>query len=182
MRRATAFCVLALVPTIGVAGPIAEQFAGGWGGISFGTPLAALMGTLPEGDQYFSTAPGGRDYTIRSDEPILGVPRNGMRVRFHLDAQGTVGQIGITVPYERRDQLLGVMLSLFGPYRTQVIGISTHYSWPVDRGVQVAVRSSTNPANGILELAITGGRMLAELAPRSRCDTAKAPAASARAP
>jgi hypothetical protein len=146
-------------PAIANAGAIFDQYSGGFGGIAWGTSLTNLIAAIPGGDQYFSTASGHRLYSVRSDEFLLAVPRAGMRTQYHLSANGTVELIGISVPFDRRDQLLGALISAFGTYRGKMIkGVSDEYSWPADPGIKIAVRASRDPTNGILEFWIVGPR------------------------
>jgi hypothetical protein len=156
MRRVTLAIVGAnILCSASFAGPIAEQFRSGFGGVAWGTSLTNLVGVFPEGDHYFSTAPGQRVYVARSDEPILGVPRAGTRVQYHLGKEGGVEMIAIGVPYERRDQLLGDAMSIFGTYAsTRAVGPATIYRWLTDDGITVEIRCSTSPRFGILEFWI----------------------------
>jgi len=70
----------------------------GYGGVSWNTPLVSLVGMLPGGDDYFSTAPGERLYTLRNDDPLFGVPREGMRVQYHFGKGNGVEYIAVSVP------------------------------------------------------------------------------------
>jgi hypothetical protein len=67
-----------------------------------------------------------------------------------------VEYIAFGIPYERRDQLLGTLISLFGSYAaTRVVGTAIIYRWPPDSGVALVVRVSKDPNNGILELWVS---------------------------
>lgn len=138
------------------AGPIADQFRSGYGGVSWGTSLTDLVAMFPNGEHHFSTAPGTRVYLVRSDEPIFDVPRAGTQIQYHLGAFGGVEMIAIDVPYERRDQLMGALYSSFGSYSVvQHIGTAVVYLWNRDDGITMSVRASTDPKFGILEFWIS---------------------------
>jgi hypothetical protein len=137
------------------AGPIAVEFGSGFEGVLWGTSLTQLVGLSPDGEHYFSTAPGERVYLVRNNDPILGVPRAGTRLQYHLGKDGGVESIAVGVPYERRDQLLGVLLSLFGSYSaTRTVGTAIVYQWQRDNHIAINVRASKDPTNGILEFWI----------------------------
>jgi hypothetical protein len=155
MIRALVFLGLIFAVRISVAGPIADYFSSGYEGVAWGTSLTALVGVFPQGEHHFSTAPGERVYIVRNDEPLLGVPRLGATIQYHLGKDGGVESIAIGVPYERRDQLMGTLLSLFGGYASQrVVGSAISYYWTRDRGISLSTRSSQSPRNGILEFWI----------------------------
>lgn len=137
------------------AGPVAEQFGSGYDGVSWGLSLAQLVGMIPEGDHYFSTSLGHRVYTVKNDEPFLGVPRAGTRIQYHLGIGGVVESIAVGIPYERREQLFGALIPQFGrPTRVDEVGNSLIYTWPQDRDVRIRVRASKDPRYGILEFWI----------------------------
>jgi hypothetical protein len=156
MRRLiTAIVWTTILCSASFAGPMAAQFRSGFGGVAWGTSLTNVVGVLPEGDHHFSTAPGHRVYFARNDEPILGVPRAGTRVQYHLGENGGVEMIGVEVPYERRDQLVGAAVSMFGAYASaRAVGGVTIYRWPADDGITIEIRCSTEPRFGILEFWI----------------------------
>ena len=153
--RALVFVGLMFAVRISVAGPIADYFSSGYEGVAWGTSLTDLVGLLPLGEHHFSTAPGERVYIVRNDEPLLGVPRLGATIQYHLGKDGGVESIAVDLPYERRDQLMGTLLSLFGRYATKrVVGSAISYYWMPDRGITLSTRSSQSPKNGILEFWI----------------------------
>jgi hypothetical protein len=141
-----------------LGGPITDEFLGGYGGIPWGTSLADLVGTLPGGHHYFgvtSTA-GQRTYDVINDEPLLGVPRKGMRVQYGIGKWNTFDIVGVNVPYERRDELLGVLISRFGNYSKRAqVGASTYYGWPQENCLQMSLRASTSPNYGILQFVVS---------------------------
>ena len=92
---------------------------------------------------------------VRNDDPIFGVPRAGTRVQYHLGKDGGVELIAVGVPYERRDQLIGTLLSLFGSYSsTSTVGQAIIYRWQRDDRIAISVKASKDPTNGILEFWI----------------------------
>jgi hypothetical protein len=153
MRTIVLACASIALSTSTFAGPIDDQFTAGVGGVSWGMKLDELIGIRPGGDHYFSTAPGERAYTVMDDEALFGIPRQGMRIQYHFGKDNGVRSIAIGVPYERREQLLGALLLLFGQcQKPYVEGTAVHYDWPSDQRVWLGVRASRNPTNGILEL------------------------------
>ncbi len=156
MHRATLILALGLLAPLAHGGSIATQFSGGYGGVSWGTSLDSLVGMLPGGEHHFSTSPGERAYIVENGDLFFGIPRSGMNIVYHMGKGNVVEDIEIGFPYERRDQLIGVLLSLFGAYTQTVVnqGLAVIYLWPRDNGITVTVRASTNPTNGILEFGV----------------------------
>ena len=155
MRRVILLAVLGVVPVAALAGPISDEFRSGYGGVAWGTTLVDLVAQVPGGQHLFATAAGERDYELLNDEPFLGVPRPGTAVQFGLGATNKVEIIAVNFPYERRDQLLGALISSFGSYSKRFVkGTSTYFDWPKDNGIHLFVRASTNPSYGILQLLI----------------------------
>lgn len=157
MRRVAV--LLMLIPAVqfhaASAGAIADQFGHGYGGMAWATPLASLVGMLPGGDHYFSSLAGERLYTVKNDDPLFGIPREGMRIQYHFGKTNRLRDVAVIVPYERREQLLASLVSMFGSYNNPVtIGRTIIYAWPQDHGIWVAVRASVDATNGILELWI----------------------------
>jgi hypothetical protein len=141
-----------------LGGPFTDEFRGGYGGISWGTSLADLVGTLPGGQHYFtltSTA-GERSYDVINDEPLLGVPRKGTSVQYGIGKWNSVDIIGVSVLYERRDELLGALISRFGNYSKRAqVGTSTYYEWPQENCLRISLRASTSPNYGMLQFVIS---------------------------
>jgi hypothetical protein len=155
MRHKPFALLLLAISPLAWSGPIADQFRSGYEGVRWGLPLADLVGMLPEGEHHFSTAPGERVYIVRNDEPLLGVPRVGNRVQYHLGKDGGVESIAVGIPYDRYQQLLGALISQFGPYAiSREVGTATQFKWKLDEGVFIAVRVSRNPRYGIAEFWI----------------------------
>jgi hypothetical protein len=155
MRCSLFLGLLVVASATAWGGPVSDQFSMGYEGVRWGLPLADLVGMMPEGDHYFSTAPGHRLYMVRNDEPILGVPRPGMRVQYHLGKDGGVESIVVGIPYDRHQQLLGALMSQFGRYvRATEIGDITYYYWPRDQQIQLVLRVTKDPRYGIAEFGI----------------------------
>ncbi len=155
MGRAIFFLVVLFATLRSWGGPIAARFESGYEGIAWGTSLTNLVGIYPDGEHYFSTAPGERCYMVQNAYPLFDVPRPGTRIQYHLGKEGGVEEVAIGVPYERRDQLLGTLLSLFGSYSApRTVGNAVIYQWPRDNHIAISVRASKNPTNGILEFWI----------------------------
>ena len=166
MRYASAFGFLVLISNSAMGGPIADQFGSGYNGVRWGLPLADLVGMMPEGDHYFSTAPGERVYTVRTDDSLFGVPRQGMRVQYHLGKNGGVEYVAIAIPYERRGELVSVLMSQFGVYSaTRDVGTAQIFDWKPDRGIHMAVRVSRDVHLGIAEFWVVHVPELASLKP-----------------
>jgi hypothetical protein len=83
------------------------------------------------------------------------VDRAGTRVQYGLGKDGTVEYIGIGVPYDRYQQVLGVLISQFGPYgANKDIGLVTYYQWKPDQGVVITLKISRDSHFGIAEFWI----------------------------
>lgn len=155
MRRKPLALLLLAASVPAWSGPIADQFRSGYEGVRWGLPLADLVGMLPQGEHHFSTAPGERVYIVQNDDPLLGIPRIGNRVQYHLGKDGGVESIAVGIPYDRYQQLLGALISQFGSYALKgEVGASIHYRWKLDEGVLIAVRVSRDPRYGIAEFWI----------------------------
>jgi hypothetical protein len=154
--RCKLFALLLLATSSPVwSGSIADQFGPGYEGVRWGLPLADLVGMIPEGEHSFSTAPGQRDYSVRNDLPLLGVPRNGMRVQYGFGKDGGVEFIGIAIPYDRYHQLLSALIVQFGPYAmAQDVGSIRYFTWKPDEGVVITLRVTRDPRYGIAEFWI----------------------------
>ena len=64
--------------------------------------------------------------------------------------------VGVNVPYERRDELLGVLISRFGNYSKRAqVGASTYYEWPQENCLHMTLRASTSPNYEILQFVIS---------------------------
>ena len=137
------------------AGPIADEFGPGYGGVGWNLHLADIVGMMPEGEHYFSDAPGQRDYAVSNDGPLLGVPRQGMRVRYYFDQDDGLMSIAIAIPYDRYQQMLGVLIAQFGRYaRIDEVGAITYYRWKEDQKIRLKLRVTKEPRYGIAEVLI----------------------------
>ena len=154
MRRKLFAGLLIAAPSAAWCGPIADQFGSGYEGVTWGLRLADLVGMMPGGDHYWSTAPGKRVYVVKNDAPLFGVPREGTRVQYHLGKDGGVEHIAIGVPYERREQVLSSLNLQFGGYVAHDFGPATCYMWGEDRQVRLSLCVSRDPRYGIAEVWI----------------------------
>lgn len=152
MRKITTLVLLLALSPTAAPGPIDDQFGNGFGGVPWGMKLDDLIALIPGGDQYFSTADGERSYSVLNEDPLFEVPRPGMRIQYHFGIDGGVQFIGIALPYERREELLGALYTQFGRYaKMEVVGTSIRYSWYGGRRVGITVKASRDARNGILE-------------------------------
>lgn len=156
MRTLALACASLVLSTPAFAGEIHDQFAAGIGGIPWGAQLHDLIAMRPGGDQYFSTAPGGRSYELNDDGPLFGIERPGMRVQYHLGKSNEVRSVALGVPYAMREQLLGQLTAMYGRYwESSSDPVAISYHWPADNRVRMSVRASRDPKNGILEFWVT---------------------------
>jgi hypothetical protein len=156
MRTLALACVSLVLTTPAFAGAIDDQFAAGMGGIPFGMKLDDLIAVRPGGEQFFSTAPGERGYSLADEDPLFGIQRDGMRIQYHFDKDNRVRSVAIGLPYAMREQLLGQLLVRFGQYRkSTLLRTAVDYDWPADARVRIGVRASQDPKNGILEFWVS---------------------------
>jgi fluoride ion exporter CrcB/FEX len=154
--RIAQLLILTLFATASWSGPIASQFSSGHDGIPWGATLANVVGIFPSGQHYFATTTGGREYSLFSDVAFLGVPRIGMETQYGFDKDNRLYIVGINIPYEYREQLLGTLIASFGTYSSRSLdGTTLLYSWPKDHGLTLTVRTSQNPEFGILQVVIS---------------------------
>ena len=77
-------------------------------------------------------------------------------MQYQPGKNGGVESIAICVAYERRDQLIGTLMSLFGGYSASAtVGTAVMVQWPQDEQIPIGVRASKNPTNGIAEFWIS---------------------------
>lgn len=154
MRTALLLFAFAFSTAAG-AHSISDEFAAGFGGVSWGMSFKELVKQFPGGYQSFCTAPGGVCYTLNMEDPVLGVTREGDYARFGTDADGKVMECEIQIPFERADSLIQIISGRFGP----VIGpendrLVKAYHWPTDGGMYLAVRTSIAGGVGLATLSI----------------------------
>jgi hypothetical protein len=155
MRSAYLGITLVLASTVVCAGGAAQQFASGYGGVSWGMSVADVVGMMPNGNLYFTLPEGARDYIVKNDEPLLGVSRSGQTLQYHFGVDGRVDQIEVHIAYDSREQLLGAMISQFGNYYLKRdYGSTTTLYWIVDQKVSMGLRTSNDPRYGIAEFFV----------------------------
>jgi hypothetical protein len=137
-----------------MAGPIAQEFHSGYEGVGWDTTLTTVVAAIPGGDHYFAPEPGARIYSVRSDTDLFDIPRRAMTVEYCFTPEGRLNTVGVALRFEQREQLLGTLTSLFGPYREVSERFAILYVWPRDHEVSISVRASRDPVNGILEFWI----------------------------
>jgi hypothetical protein len=146
-----------------------QEFAGGFGGIRWGTDLSEIVSNFPGGYEHFSTSPGGINYELNNDDTVLGISRSGQYVEFGIGADGKVGGIFIQVAYDQTSALISAVKSKLGPpTKLEVDGFVTTYWWPPDQGMSVAVRTTSNLTYGLTGLAIVRQTQSATQKPAGR--------------
>jgi len=156
MRSACFGITFLLASTAVSAGGAAQQFASGYGGVSWGMSLADVIGMMPDGNLYFTLPEGSRDYIVKNEEPLFGISRSGQTLQYHFGIDGHVDQIEVHVAYENREQLVGTMISQFGStYIKRDCGSSTECRyWSVDGKTYIGLRMSREPRYGIAEFFV----------------------------
>jgi hypothetical protein len=159
MKRLFAFVICISVAMCAHGGAIADNFGSGFSGIAWGASLDTVVGVFPNGDHVFSTTPGQRAYSVKDDQEIFGVPRQGHSILYGFGEQDEVVVVAASFPYERRDQLLGTLIATFGADAQQSArGQQVRYDWHSDAGVAVSVVASKKPKHGIVWLCIYSPR------------------------
>ena len=154
MRMAVVILSL-VVPVSLSANGVSDDFAAGFGGVRWGTDLAALVEQFPGGYEEFSTAPGRVSYALNIDDPVLGIPRSGQYVIYGIGADGKVDSIQIQVAYDQTALLLSTIKAKCGAARTlEVEGVVTTYSWSPDHGLGLSIRTTNNHVYGLTTLLI----------------------------
>jgi hypothetical protein len=144
MRSACFVITLVLASSAASAGP--QQFASGYGGISWGMSVTDVVGLMPDGHLYFSAPEGCLDYIAMNDEPLFGVSRTGQLVEYHFGVDGRVDQIAVHIAYENREELLGAMISQFGTYiLKRDYGGTEIFYWSSPKDLHGTARVSRSP-------------------------------------
>lgn len=143
-----------LIPLASLGGSLATQFAPGYENVPWGTSLANLVALRPEGYHKFASEPADRTFELEDEAPLFGIARKKMRTYYVIHKDAVCG-IWAYVPYESRQQLLGLLTLSFGPYQDmKVKGISTYYWWPLDDGFRLQLIATLDPAYGILAVSV----------------------------
>jgi hypothetical protein len=153
--RATLLILVLSLSTAAGAHSISDEFAAGYGGVSWGMKLGDLIRQFPGGYQIFSTAPGGLAYVLNIEDPVLGIPRRGLYVSYGIGVDGTVDYIEVQIPYDQATALISTITAKFGPViGPEVRGVVSNYRWPTDQGIRLGVRIANGGAPGLATLAI----------------------------
>jgi len=154
--RSASFCITLVLASSAVsAGGAAQQFASGYGGISWGMSVDDVIGMMPDGNLYFALPEGSRDYIVKNEEPLFGISRSGQTLQYHFGSDGGVDQIEVHIAYENREELIGTMISQFGTgYLKRDYGSTESRFWSVDGKTYVGLRVSREPRYGIAEFFV----------------------------
>lgn len=157
MSRAALFLFLLTCVSASQAGPIYEQFGAGALGVPWNSSIDAVIGSLQPGDHVFATTPGHRAYWVKDDQTLWGVPRQGHGILYGFGEKNELVSAAISFPYERKEQLLGTLIYLFGASeRDGTKGSQRWYQWQCDGGVKISVWTSAKSAHGVLWFAMEG--------------------------
>jgi hypothetical protein len=139
------------------AGAIADQFQGGFNGATWGSSIDDLVSMFPPGDHVFATTPGERAYWIKDPVPLLNVPREGQGILFGFDEHDALTSITIGFPYDRKEQIVGALMSAFGAFdHTGSKGTKTFHCWKRDAKIALCFWTSQKSKHGIAWLTIYG--------------------------
>jgi hypothetical protein len=142
MRTALVISMLLLLAPLSEAGPVYETFRSGILGIPWGATLDHVIGVYPDGDNVFATTPGHRAYFVKDGATFLGVPRERQGVVYGFDAEDKLGIVAIAFAYERKEELRGALISLFGPPRYSADPHDARvrrYLWTSDEGMRAQI-------------------------------------------
>ena len=153
------FLPLLLLTTTCIAAPadsLKATFGGGVLGIPWGATLASVVGTYPQGDHVFAVTPGCRAYWVKEGQQFLGIPRDGKGVLFGMDRENHVAIASVAFDFERKAQLHGTLISLFGApaVATQSGGI-TRYGWRSPEGMTASVTEFGEGTQRIIWLTVS---------------------------
>lgn len=156
MKCMAALLTLVLCCPAAHAGPIADRFASGVLGMQWGSSLDSLVGVLPQGDHVYATSPGNRGYLVKDDQDFLGVARRGHNIVYWFDENDRVESVTLSFPYERKDELMGALLSLCGHAGRRVTRGRSHLNvWGDDYGILISLKTTIEAQNGIAWLQIS---------------------------
>jgi hypothetical protein len=157
MNYTVSLLALAFCCNSAAAGPIADRFAADVLGIPWGSSLDSVVGVFPQGDHFYAwPPPGDRVYLIRDDQDFMGVPRDGHTVLYWFDDADRLKSVTVSFPYERKEELIGALISAFGGSERKVISDrSEMVGWRDDNGMWMVLKTTIDPKNGIAWLAIS---------------------------
>ena len=146
-----------LLSKVAAAGPIEDQFHGGFNGATWGSSIDSLVGMFPPGEHVFATTPGGRAYWIKDQTPLLNVPRDGQSILFGFNEQDLLESITLGFAFDRKEQILGALTVTFGvATSTGRKGTKTFNCWKPDAKIALCFWASTAAKHGISWLTIYG--------------------------
>lgn len=138
------------------AGPIADQFQGGFNGATWGGSIDNIVSMFPPGDHVFAVTPGGRGYWVKDPVPLLDVPREGQGILFGFNESDALDSITLGFSYDRKEQVFGALISAFGAFeRTGTRGTKTFHCWKRDMKILLCFWASKGSKHGIAWLTIS---------------------------
>jgi hypothetical protein len=156
--RKRLFMLTLLAATCGAApaDSLKATFGGGVLGIPWGATLTNVAGIYPEGDHVFAVTPGCRAYWVKDGQQFLGIPREGKGVLFGMDSQNHVAIAAIAFDFDRRAELHGTLISLFGaPMLATQSGGMTRYGWRSSEGMTASVTEFGEGTQRIIWLTVS---------------------------
>jgi len=155
MNCTASLLALLLACPAAFAGPIADRFASGVLGMQWGSSLDFVVGVLPQGDHVYGTSRGNRGYVVKDDQDFLGVVRGGHNIVYWFDENDRLESVTLSFPYERKDELLGALVSLSGHAGRQgTSGRSRVSAWRDHDGMWISLKTTFDAKNGIAWLQI----------------------------
>ena len=155
MKYMASLLALVLWCPTALAGPIADRFGSGVLGMHWGSSLDFLVGVLPQGDHVYGTSRGNRGYLVKDDQDFLGVVRPGHNVVYWFDENDRLESVTVSYPYERKDELLGALVSLCGHAGRQLTRERSRVNvWGDSNGMSISLRTTLDAKNGIAWLQI----------------------------
>ena len=155
MNYTVTLLALALCCQSALADPVADRFAAGVLGMQWNASLEWVVAVRPEGEHFYATSKGERGYTVEDDQEFMGVARRGQRIRYWFDENDKVESISLSFPYERKEELLGSLVSAFGYQGYKVThGRTQLIAWRGHNGIVVLWMATIDPSHGIAWLQI----------------------------
>lgn len=121
-----------------------------------GSSLDDIVALFPDGEHVFSTAAGEGSYAVRDDQEFFGVVRSRHAVIYHLGEENQLIAVSVSVPFEMKEQLLGTLISNFGPYggKRDWGRRQDRYVWHEDRGIILSLLMTKEPTHGIAWMSL----------------------------
>jgi hypothetical protein len=146
-----------LICKVAGAGPLADQFRGGFNGATWGSSIDSLVGMFPTGEHVFATTPGERGYWIKDQTPLLNVPRDGQSILFGFNEKDLLESITLGFAFDRKEQILGALISAFGAAAGSGLqGTKSFDCWKADGKIALCLWASKEAKHGISWLTIYG--------------------------